>query len=286
MVTQIALTVRPAEKQDRAQLANIIHFENHVHRHLDWRTPLEWLGRQPFLVVERGSKIVAALACPPDPPGVAWVRVFAVSSQIKKEQVWDLLWQEAKKTLLLEKDITVAAIPLHDWFVDLLKNNKFTHSHNVVVLVWDNKHQSLHPDNNSPAIRMMGAEDLVRVRDVDHAAFGPLWRNSLESIQLAYKQSTLATVIEDQIGILGYQISTPSPFGAHLARLAVHPRGQGQGLGYSMVHHLQNHFTGREHKRISVNTQDHNTKSLKLYKKSGFVLSGETYPVYHRLCTD
>ena len=286
MVTQIALTVRPVIKQDRGQLANIIHFENHVHRHLDWRTPLEWLGHSPYLVAERGSRIVAALACPPDPPNVAWIRMFAASSQIEIENAWELLWEKTTEQLSGQQGITAAAIPLQKWFEKLLVNQEFINDHNVVVLVWNNHMQQIPAPKSSLLIRQMESNELERVHAVDTAAFAPLWRNSLESIQLAYAQATLAAVAEDEQGIVGYQISTPNPVGAHLARLAVHPRAQGKGVGFALVRHLQGQFSGSDQRRISVNTQDNNLASLALYAKAGFSETGEVFPVYQKSISD
>jgi hypothetical protein len=39
--------VRPADLNDHQQLSNLIFFETRLHRHLDWRSPLELLGA-PF----------------------------------------------------------------------------------------------------------------------------------------------------------------------------------------------------------------------------------------------
>jgi hypothetical protein len=39
--------VRPADSTDHQQLSNLIFFEARLHRHLDWRSPLDWLG-EPF----------------------------------------------------------------------------------------------------------------------------------------------------------------------------------------------------------------------------------------------
>jgi ribosomal protein S18 acetylase RimI-like enzyme len=97
---------------------------------------------------------------------------------------------------------------------------------------------------------------------------------------MAYKKAILATVAEDQSGILGYQISTPSPYGAHLARLAVRPTAQHQGIGYALTRHLQDSLISSQPIRISVNTQDHNQASITLYKKAGFIQTNETYPVF------
>ncbi len=73
------LIVEPAEFEDRHSLANLIHFGSYVHRHLDWRPPLDWLGQTPFLIARSEGEIVGALASPPDPPNVAWIRLFAAS---------------------------------------------------------------------------------------------------------------------------------------------------------------------------------------------------------------
>jgi len=44
MITQLNLAIRPAVPGDQQQIANLIHFEGHTHRNLDWRAPLDWLG--------------------------------------------------------------------------------------------------------------------------------------------------------------------------------------------------------------------------------------------------
>ena len=59
--------IRPASPSDQQKIADLIFFESHVHRHLDWRTPLDWLGFSPYWVFEEGRQISGALACPPDP---------------------------------------------------------------------------------------------------------------------------------------------------------------------------------------------------------------------------
>jgi ribosomal protein S18 acetylase RimI-like enzyme len=126
----------------------------------------------------------------------------------------------------------------------------------------------------------MNYEDLPAVHRLDAASFGRLWRNSLESLQLAFNQSACATVAEDETGLLGYQISTASPMGGHLARLAVSTQVQGRGIGYALVADLLDQFERRGAFRVTVNTQEDNLSSLSLYRRAGFRRTGETYPVY------
>jgi ribosomal-protein-alanine N-acetyltransferase len=293
MITQIPVSVRSVEERDRKQLANLIHFETYVHRHLDWRPPLDWVGRLPYLVAEGPDGLLAALVCPPDPPDVAWVRLFAVSSDWNVNEAWKQLWLRAQEYFAAQGGILVAAIPLQEWFHTLLKKSHFERDHNIVILVWERNeadrggrlytgqpHALLSPAHPGINIRPANVDDLPAIHALDAAAFGLLWRNSLELLQLAFNQSAVATVAEDGDGILGYQISTASPMGGHLARLAVHPQAQGQGIGYALVHDLLGQFMRRGAMRVTVNTQEDNLTSLGLYRKAGFRKTGEVYPVY------
>jgi ribosomal protein S18 acetylase RimI-like enzyme len=80
--------------------------------------------------------------------------------------------------------------------------------------------------------------------------------------------------------VAGYQISTGTPIGGHLARLAVKPEFQGKGVGYALVYDLIRQLLRRGARVITVNTQKDNLASLTLYKRIGFVLTGEKYPIY------
>jgi ribosomal-protein-alanine N-acetyltransferase len=99
-------------------------------------------------------------------------------------------------------------------------------------------------------------------------------------LEKALPQATSAIVAEDDEGVVGYQISTANPFGAHLARLAVRPDAQRRGLGSLIVTDLIRRLKNKGVSRLTVNTQSDNHASLALYEKMGFVLTGEKFPVY------
>lgn len=278
MAAPAVLSLRPAMEEDRSRLANLLHFETHVHRHLDWRRPLDWLGHDPYFVLESGDRLSAALACPPDPPGVAWVRIFAVDTRLDPAEAWASLWPQTRQRLIELGAETVAAIPLQDWFLKILAKSRFQHVHNVVVLDWRGKEKAEAKDSLL-VIRRMTEADLEGVYEVDRAAFTPLWQNSLEAVEMAFGQSGYATLIESDGEIVAYQISTRSSQGLHLARLATDPKHQSRGLGTALVRDVQAQ-TSRNMDRLTVNTQDINTPSLALYKKLGFEFTGEHFPVY------
>ena len=280
MVSDIPIIIRQAADKDRQQLASLIHFETYVHRHLDWRAPLDWVGFSPCLVAERAGKLVATLVSPPDPPHIAWIRLFAVSSDFDTKEAWRQLWLKAQALISVEADIAVAAIPLQYWFRELLEKSGFRHINSVIMLLWERGYPIPEQGRLPAVLRPMNFDDLKAVGELDAVAFDPLWRNSRDSLELAFQQAAVATVAEDEGRLVGYQISTASPMGGHLARLAVHPAQQGNGIGYSLVRDTLHQFNRRGAVRVTVNTQQDNLSSLALYKKAGFHETKEKYPVY------
>lgn len=279
MIRNPQVTIKPAKQVDQHRLVNLIHFETHVHRHLDWLAPLDWLDQAPFIVAEQDGRLEGVLACPEEPPGVAWVRLFGTVGEKDPVHTWRILWPEALEILSRENKPRIAVLPLHDWFADLLLREGFIENTRVVFLMWSSN-QAL-PEVKTPpvTIRPMSREDILEVAEVDAQAFGPLWRNSAVSLSAALSQAAIATVVEDSRGIAGYQISTVSPLGGHLARLAILPRLQGQHIGTALLVNLLDQFKERGVNRVSVNTQEDNPVSLHIYQRCGFYRTEEAYPV-------
>lgn len=280
-MVNLNVSLRPAVLNDQGRIANLIYFESHVHRHLDWRSPLDWLGADEYWVLEQGNQLVAVFACPSDPPGIAWIRLFAHARSISAEQAWDVLWPVAYDTAYSRGRQLLAAINLQPWLGVLLQKSGFKLEQQIVVLEHNQAADyAIGSLNTSLPIRLMTPSDLPQVAELDAAAFKPLWQNSQTSLQMAFAQAGLATVIEDHGRLLAYQISTVNPFGMHLARLAVLPEYQGKGLGLALGQDLLHYASRNIPGRVTVNTQSDNNSSLLLYKRLGFVLTGEKYPVY------
>jgi ribosomal protein S18 acetylase RimI-like enzyme len=275
------LTVRQAGKSDYSLLVNAIGAAQYVHRHLDWRDTLEWLGCQPFLILERNKEVVALLACPADSTRVAWIRSFVtVTGLVRPLECWKILFSEALKTYEEKPPIAYVALGLQDWFDDVVLKSNFHLHQRIIILEWNG---FLPPKQELPQdcrLRGMTREDLPVVQQVDEKAFDPIWQNTLSDLELAFSQSPYATVIECQQAVIGYQICTSTSFGAHLARLAVNPDSQRHHLGYTLVQDLQAHYKAAGIGMLTVNTQNNNYASLALYRKMGFFQTGESFPVF------
>ena len=274
--------VRPANPNDYSQISGLIFFESNLHRHLDWRSALEWLGAPFYWALEEGRRITAALACPCEIPGIAWVRLFVYAGNWSAENAWNVLWSTARYEIARSGGATVAAIAMRSWFQTLLAANGFVSRQQIVMLEWHDFASQPRAVREAEGIRVrkMTKADLPEVEKTDQASFDPLWQNPLETLQRAFSQALFATVAEDEHGIVGYQISTGGGQRAHLARLAVHPSVQGRGAGKALLSDLFRALTQNGISRLTVNTQSDNVTSLNLYQKMGFVRTGEEYPVY------
>jgi ribosomal-protein-alanine N-acetyltransferase len=271
--------VRPADINDHQQLSNLIFFETRLHRHLDWRTPLEWLGAPFYWALEEGRQITAALACPTEAVGIAWVRLFVYSGRWSAEDAWNILWETARQEIARAGGAKVAAIAIQPWFQNVLAGSGFENRQNIVMLEWQYQPWASY-EAEGIRIRKMEEADLPEVEKTDAASFPPLWQNPMETLRRGLAQALFATVAEDENGIVGYQISTGGRSRAHLARLAVHPSVQGRGVGRALISNLFMRLYQYGILKLSVNTQSDNQVSLSLYKRMGFLLTGEQYPVY------
>jgi len=275
----ITSLVRPANLDDHQKLSNLIFFESRLHRHLDWRSPLEWLGDPFYWALDDGRQITAALACPMEATGIAWVRLFVHAGNWSAENAWNLLWQTARAEIAQAGGARVAAIAMQPWLQQILTASDFKNIQQIVMLEW-----SYQPWAGSEAqgvrIRRMMEADLPDVERTDAASFDPLWQNSLVTLHKAFEQSLFATVAENADGIIGYQLSTGNGQRAHLARLAVRSARQGRGVGRALLGDLFARLVNNSVFKLSVNTQSDNAVSLNLYQKMGFIRTGEQYPVY------
>lgn len=274
-------TMRLADRRDKEQLVSLMQTAPRVHVHLDWRPAEDWLGEQPFFVLERGDRIVAALACPPDPAGLAWIRLLATQDTGSAESWWPRLWSAAREALTLLGVRRVASLSLETWSARLLEAAGFTTDHAIVALTRTRRTPLAENDRLTVArIRRADADDFAAIIDVDQSAFPEPWNLSERMLRLALQQAENVSVAELEGRVVGYQLTTPSHAGAHLARLAVRPEAQGHGMGRALVARLIAEDQRNGYGELTVNTQEDNHASLAVYTRLGFRPTGVRLPVY------
>jgi ribosomal protein S18 acetylase RimI-like enzyme len=248
------------------------------HLHLDWFDAYDLLEQRPSLIAFEGERAVALLACPPDPEEIGWIRYFAVGEGTPTLPIWECMWDPIKLQATAEQITTVSALITQSWFTPILMASGFTQRTEVIFLERRGG-QALVDLPLHATLRTMSPDDLEAVASVDRVSFQKLWQHSLKAIRAAYQLASLATVIEVEQQVVAYQISTSSALGAHLARLAVKPAMQSQGLARALINHALRKFAGQGIDRMSVNTQADNLRSQTLYESLEFKPTGKRFPV-------
>jgi ribosomal protein S18 acetylase RimI-like enzyme len=144
--------------------------------------------------------------------------------------------------------------------------------------VHERLHLLTHPLDEVPrvprgATRRARRADRRAVLAVDHAAFEPFWRLD----QVGLEESLLATPVSrfrvtDDAGVSGYAVFGWAADRGYLQRLAVRPDQWGRGLGELLVRDGLRWLQRRGARNALVNTQERNSRGLRLYQRLGFVL--------------
>jgi ribosomal protein S18 acetylase RimI-like enzyme len=277
-------SIRQADWQDAISIQRLINAHSLVHRYLDWRDPLQWLGPQPYLLLEKYQKLHAVLACPTDPANIAWVRLFACSWEIALDRAWNLLVPAAMQQLsLMESNPHCYILALEDWIDMLLKQKQYRKHQELIILERNLQPLPSRLDSPEVLIRSMVEDDLPDVEMIDAASVEDLWVYSLPTLQLAFQQSGLAYLAEIQGKPVGYLLGTISDRTAHLARIAVLSENKRQHVASLLIERFFNDLGKMMVHLVTLNTQSNNQASLALYDKMGFRRTGETFAVYQIL---
>ena len=278
MLSDTPWIIRSATKGDVHNTTQLIERAQWLHQHLDWLDAGSFLNKKPFLLAMYENELIACIACPLSLHNVAWIRIFAVSSNHDPRQLWEQLWPHAIKELRSEGCKIAAALVISPWLEPLLLQSGFNKTNAVIFLEW----LTTSPPSSSSfpgELRGLRQADIDPLVELDQKAFRGIWSNTRDELLEAYQSASISTVLEFEGELIGYQISTASAWGAHLARLAVHPTWQGKGIGNAIVTDLMQQVRKRGYHRLTVNTQEDNHRSLSLYRRLGFMATGDRYSV-------
>lgn len=281
--SELLTRMLPADQQ---HIVNLYRRMPRAHLHLDWRTLEAWLP-DPDLngwVLRRGNRIHAFLGAAvnriaPDQTDDlgAWLRMIVPAGV--NDGTLDGLWHALRDSLHAQGVNEVAVLALDEWVELPIAKWGFEVSTAVVTM---RRIQGPQPTQPEPPLRTRPASvaDMPAIAQLDASAFGKLWHYNLTMLRFAQLHAASFTVLEDAGRILGYQLSTAHAKSGHLARLAVTPDVQGQGLGALLLGDMMRHFEEQGMTTLTVNTQEDNIRSQRLYKRFGFDYIGFKVPVW------
>jgi ribosomal protein S18 acetylase RimI-like enzyme len=274
-------SVRCIKPDDFSNMRIFLNSSIYLHQHLDWHTPNERLNFSPFWIAERNATILGAFCSPILNHQISWIQLFAIKKMISQTRAWQSLWDTytayCQET---EGSIQVFSLAYYPWYLNLLKSSGFEPSYAIVTL----ENEALYlPDlrlkTSHYALQPITIESFLLVHKLDTLAFDLPWQMTEAALQKAFQSSIYATMIKMQDQIIGYQITTEGENTLHLARIAVHPAYQNQGIAGYLIHDLVLFMKRFHYRNLSVNTQSNNHASLALYRKMGFYKTGSSIPV-------
>lgn len=288
---------RVATRSDTSGIMSLLRTAVNKHIHVDWYLPGDWIGAPGFVVLPKPTENSAqqsftekllgprtalhgCLAVTPDPEPAAWVRVAALDEQVTPLLALGDMVELASNNLKSSRVDSIAWLAIQDWPNQWLSQLRFHKVTQIETYIKESTTLPSVPDIPNLTFRHVFDTDLDHLAHLEEKAFDPIWRHSARALELARHQAFSFDVALLDGEIVGFQLSTPSDYGAHLVRIIVDPDLHRSGIGSALLAHAFQGYHKRGRHRITLNTQIENVASQYLYKKFGFFASGQRFPVW------
>ena len=294
-IANLRVRMRAAEESDLPHIAALMHNTHFNHIHVDWRLPRHWLGGDGFVVAETTSEhhlgdgvMLGCLALGADPPPGAWVRMAAVRGERNAVPLLNAMLRRAAAYIAACGVDEIGWLPRGRWPQEWMEALGFERVDEVVTYVKGELEVPATIRHNAGIIiRDVRAADMPTLAAIEHAAFEPLWRHSVESLTLGWRHALSFHVAELGGRLVGFQYSSDSDVenAGHLVRLTVSPDVQRSGVGSALLIAALESYRWHNLSEASLNTQLSNAPSRRLYEKFGYRPAGYHWPVWSRRFT-
>ncbi|MGB9777183.1 MAG: GNAT family N-acetyltransferase [Anaerolineae bacterium] len=230
----------------------------------------EWLGAETFLLALANGYPVGALLALPDESPVAWVRLGVLAPEIPAGLWLDATLPRLEPPLCARGARALAWTDVGGWLGEALRARRFRPLARLVSLVKDDRRLPSMPPGSPGAIRPARAEDIPALARLDRQAFPPPWWFSAATLERARQEAACFLVAERDGLLIGYAEARPADHGAHIGRLAVAPPFQRQGVGSFLLRAVLSRLWEQGVEEVTLNTQEDNSASQRLYQRFGF----------------
>lgn len=277
------LRITPYRPRHRGDLLNLSYYSRWTHQHLDWHEMSQWLddGVGAVFLAWHGERLVGYMGLSAALNGTSWIRLLGIEDGAVPAPVIQELWHSAQARRLQLGISTVAILLTKSWLSVYVRQLGFACLDSIITLgcIGDKLPAApISPVNVVPA----AVEDLPDIAQIDHLAFYPPWQMTQYDLRQALRISTCTSIAVLAGETAGYQISTRQHESGHLARLAVAPAYQGMQIGSTLLHELLREFNRAGIRSVTVNTQQSNHSSQRLYRNYGFFRSGFDHEVWRK----
>jgi ribosomal protein S18 acetylase RimI-like enzyme len=120
-------------------------------------------------------------------------------------------------------------------------------------------------------------ESLVRLVE---PGFPPAWRLNKTNLYRAVESSSIKLAAMVNQRAVGYILAQYEDDSIHVARLAIAPEFQQQGIGSILMNELEQIGKNLNGSEYTLNTYSGNTSAIQFYEKLGFIITNQSFPVY------
>ncbi|HEY74560.1 MAG TPA: GNAT family N-acetyltransferase [Thermoflexia bacterium] len=275
-----SMEVCVARPEDAAEIRRLL---TSTSRRLAYSEPWEtYLGRETALLTRLRERLVGVLVAHVDAGPVAWVRVAALADGLEIGAWLDRVLPVLAAGLWRARARTLAWADVGGWAGPALRRRGFRCSTRLITFVKEDR--SLPPlPSTSVVLRPAREEEVDRLARLDHAAFTPPWWLSPQTLLRMVRRSACFLVAEREGECVGYVEGHWIRRGAHIGRLAVAPLFEGQGIGGRLLAEALRRLWQQGVQRVTLNTQEDNLRSRRLYARFGFHPIGRPINVWERL---
>lgn len=274
------LETRTARPDDAAATRELLKQAHRTSLRVWWWR--EYLGQDVFQLCLIDGRLVGALLADVDVGPVAWVLLAALSDDADLGRWLGRSLSPLKIALRRRGGRRLAWMNDERWDGAKLNARGFRQTSRIVNLLKDDRHV---PAVAAPGVRVRDAEmeDVEEVAQIDRAAFTPPWWFSVRTLERMRRAPGCFLIAERMEGCVGYVSGRLVGEGhAHIDRLGVAPRFQGQGVGGRLLSAALNRLWDQGVQRVTLNTQESNRTSQRLYFRFGFRSFGDDVLVWER----
>jgi GNAT superfamily N-acetyltransferase len=274
-----ALSVRLAGPLDTQVIRRLVERAWRVFRSYDASAWLESMQSGSCWVTARGNEIRGFLAVRLRPFGIARIVAAALANGESATEFAAAILPPMASSLRLHHASSLVHVGDTPWLTEVLEASGFERRETVITY---GRHVAAPiAIVGNAEVRLEGArpEMVHAIAAIDRRVFGPVWHkpaNDLNEVLAGDLPFVVALHINT---IVGYQWYAHADGHAHLNRLAVSPDWQGCGVGARLLTEALASMAGAGVSWVTLNTQQSNARSRRLYERFGFEPVGHPAPL-------
>ncbi|MBM3190895.1 MAG: GNAT family N-acetyltransferase [Chloroflexi bacterium] len=268
-----SLLLRSGSPRDRLSLTWLTLTSRWTHQSEGAESVEELLTQEASLVWQQRRTLRGAMLCSLYRAPVAQVRLLTLRERRDLEAFFEHILAPAEGRLASLGAQWLSLVGVEDWLAAGLSPRGYACIQRVIGYHMADLTVSIQ-GNGEVLVRAGAEEDLAAIVAVDAAAFAPFWRVNAPILREGLGRNQRLLVAELHGDIVGYVLAHLGGRDGYVSRLAVLPALQGRGIGARLLTEALAAMARSGLRSASLNTQEDNSPSRRLYERLGFEATG------------